>query len=408
MEMEVFVPVDDSVPEILKSKFERHFVARQQKENGGIHPLKSRFRPDESSIIIDNNDYLSLTNHPEIIRAQINALEKQKRSYMMSSIYLQDESPHSKLEKKFANFLGVEASILTQSGYVSNYGLIQCIADGNTPVYIDMRAHGSLWDGIQLAKARPCPIPPNDVEKLERFVKANGPGIIVVDSVYSSNGAVCPLVEIIAVAKRNNCILVVDESHSLGVYGDEGRGMCYQLGVTDQVDFITASLAKAFAGRAGLIACSRKFREYYPFNARANIFSTALGLVDLAGLDKTLDVIKNSEYLRDRLHYNADYLRNEIAALGYNIDYSQSQIISLEAGTERKTRILADALESKGVFGAVFCSPATPKNGALVRFSVNASLDQFQLDQIVQACEIIREDVGLNRWPSTIRKYGLT
>ena len=166
--------------------------------------------------------------------------------------------------------------------------------------------------------------------------------------------------------------------------------MVKELGLTDQVDFITMSLAKSFAGRAGLIACNAKFAGYFPYISYPAIFSSALLDHEIAGLRATLAVIKDSDDLRDALRKKASYLRRELKQLGYKV-LSQSHIVSVESGSEEKTEILRDALEDRNIFGSVFCSPATPKNKALIRLSVNSKLSEDKLRYIVNAFKEIKE-----------------
>ncbi len=176
------------------------------------------------------------------------------------------------------------------------------------------------------------------------------------------------------------------------------------LGLTDRVHFRTASLAKAFAGRAGFIACDERFVDYFKFESLPAIFSSTLMPHEIAALDATLEVIRCEGWRRQALHANAAYLRLHLEELGYNLNGSDSQIISLESGSEQQTIILRDALEFHGIFGAIFCDPATPKNRALMRFSINSSLTQEELERIIEACRVTRDETGMWNWPSTLRR----
>ncbi|HET8700300.1 MAG TPA: alpha-hydroxyketone-type quorum-sensing autoinducer synthase, partial [Nitrococcus sp.] len=269
--------------------------------------------------------------------------------------------------------------------------------------YVDMMAHMSLHQGILSAGATARPFRHNDVDHLERQMRRHGQGIVVIDSVYSTTGGVAPLAEIVELGLRYGCVLVVDESHSLGTHGPDGAGLVAACGLTEQVHFRTASLAKAFAGRAGLITCSGRFAEYFKYTARPAIFSSTLLPHEVAGLQAALQVIRREDWRRQRLHGNAQYLRDELNRLGYNLE-SRSQIIGLESGPEQRTIVLRDALESRGIFGSVFCAPATPANRSLMRLSVHATLSGSQLQRIVDACAAIREEVDLINWASTRRK----
>lgn len=323
---------------------------------------------------------------------------------MMSAIFFDEDDNEKKFEKNFAEFLGCESAILCQSGWVANVGLIQSIATSSTPIYIDFMTHMSLWEGIRSADAKGIAFRHNDLKHLERLIKQHGQGIIAVDSVYSTNGSICPLKELIELGEKYDCVLVVDESHSLGTHGPNGRGMVYELGLSNRVHFLTASLAKAFVNRAGVIGCSKKFANYFPYVSKPAIFSSAMLPADLAGLKATLEVIFNADDRRKKLHDNANYLRCELDRLGYNVSESQSQIIAIEAGTEENTELLRDVLETKGIFGAVFCRPATPKNRSLIRLSISSDLQQEDLERIIHVFESIRQEVGMENWTSTKRK----
>jgi CAI-1 autoinducer synthase len=197
---------------------------------------------------------------------------------------------------------------------------------------------------------------------------------------------------------------VVDESHSLGTHGPAGSGLVVELGLEDRVQFRTASLAKAFCGRGGVVACSERFAEYLTYEAYPNIFSSAVLPYEFAAFAKTLEIIRRDEWRRQRLHRNAQRVRQSLDRLGYNVDASASQIIALEAGTEQQTIVLRDALEARNLFGAPFCAPATPRNRACIRLSLHSDLSADALDRIAVVCGEIRDEVGMADWPSTRRK----
>lgn len=391
------------IPDFFARRVAHFYRERVQKTWNGGHILRGRL-PQKGDVLLFSNDYLSLSNHQRIVEAQAEALRHQGNGVMMSAIFLHGPNPQRVVEERFAAYLQAGGTILTQSGWCANVGLIQTIADEQTPVYVDMLAHMSLWEGGRAANAKIVRFRHNDPDHLERLIRQHGPGVVMVDSVYSTNGSLCPLVEVTEIASRHGCVLVVDESHSLGTHGPKGAGLVVELGLTDKVHFRTASLAKAFCGRAGLITCTREFQDYFAFTSLPAIFSSALLPHDLAGLSAALDVIAEADDRRRRLHCNAAYLRQQLDALGYNIDDSQSQIIALEAGPEPQTIVLRDALESNGVFGAVFCDPATPKNRSIMRLSIHSELGRDDLNKIVDVCAKIRRQVGLQEWPSTKRK----
>ncbi|RDV00826.1 alpha-hydroxyketone-type quorum-sensing autoinducer synthase [Trinickia dinghuensis] len=391
-----------SLPEFVATRVTSYFDDRVGKAWAGGHIMRGR-QPGPDALHLSSNDYLSISKHPDILRAMSDSIQSEGNGLLMSGIFLHGDNPLLALEDRFARFMRSEASILCQSGYAANTGLIQSIATPETPVYVDMMAHMSLWEGIRAAGAKAIAFSHNDAEHLGRQIRRNGPGVVIVDSVYSTNGSMCPLTAVVETGVEHGCVLVVDESHSLGTHGPGGAGLVVALGLADRVHFRTASLAKAFAARAGVISCSARFQEYFKFESRPAIFSSTLLPHEIAGLDATISVIERESWRRVKVESNAQYLRAQLTGLGYNLNGSASQIIALESGTEQRTILLRDALESRGIFGSVFCAPATAQNRALMRLSVHASLTQGQLRRIVHACEAIREAVGLADWASTRR-----
>lgn len=361
----------ENLPDFLKKRLTDWYVGRYQQRWGGRHMFDSA-PANKDAVHLQSNDYLGLNGHPEIKQAGQMALAKEENGLVMSGVFLPADALHNQFEHALADFMNAEDAIVTQSGWTANTGLLQSIADETTPVYIDMMAHMSLWEGARIANAKIIPFRHNDAKHLAKQMQKHGCGVVVVDSVYSTTGSVCPLEEIVDATEQSGSLIIVDESHSLGTHGPGGSGMVTDLGLARRVHFRTASLAKAFAGRAGLIAGLATHMEYIRYTSRPAIFSSALLPHDIASLMKTLEVIERSDLARVMLAQKAEYLRRHLAALGYNVSDSQSQIISLEAGPESATMKLRDALESRGIYGAVFCDPATAKNRSLIRFTISA------------------------------------
>ncbi|MBK9018540.1 MAG: quorum-sensing autoinducer CAI-1 synthase [Sulfuritalea sp.] len=389
--------------EFASLRVEKYYRERVQDTWSGGHIMRGR-QPGPDALQLCSNDYLALARHPRILRAMTESIQRDGNGLLMSGIFVHGACPHTDFEQRLAEFMQAEAGVLCQSGYSANTGLIQVIASEQTPVYADMMAHMSLWEGIRLAGAKPITVFHNEVEHLERQILRHGPGVVVVDSIYSTTGSIAPLSEIVELCEAQGCILVADESHSLGTHGPNGEGLVVELGLAERVHFRTASLAKAFAGRAGFVTCSRRFADYFKSESNPAIFSSTLLPHDIRGLDATLAVIRQEGWRRDRLRANAARLRRELDALGYNLNDSECQIVSLESGSEQNTIALRDALESRGIFGAIFCAPATPKSRSLMRFSVHAALSDDELERIVAACREIRDELDVASWPSTRRK----
>lgn len=387
----------------LRQRINLKFVSRLEKEWGGRSLLHGK-TPTVGAIRLDGNDYLNLSGDPKIIDAQINALKKNKEQVVQAAIFHLDCHPSRLLEQELAYWLGHEDGMLCQSGYAANVGLIQAIADADTPVYIDALAHTSIWEGAKAAGAPAIMFRHNDPESLRKQMNKFGPGVVAVDSVYSTTGAVCPLTEMIEVTEQFDSMILVDESHSLGTHGPGGSGLCADLGVTDRVHFITASLAKAFAGRAGFFSCSNGFRNYALSECFPNIFSSSLLVHEIEGLRATLKIIIQSDRKRERLHHITKIIRESLTDIGYPIEHGSEQIIALEAGIEANTMILRDALEANEIFGAVFCAPATSKNRSMVRLTLNASITDVEIEYLIKAAEKICPIVKPREWPIARRQ----
>jgi CAI-1 autoinducer synthase len=391
------------VGEYLSARVDAYYFERLQPSWHGEHLVQGK-EPGPGAIVLSSNDYLALSNHPEIIEAQVVELKRHGRGTLMSDVFRTGDHSLGRFEQAMAKLLQSEETVVCQSGWCANVGLIQAIAGPETPVYIDMFAHMSLWEGIAAAGARAVPFRHNQVQSLESLIHKHGPGYVLVDSVYSTSGTLAPLEKLCEVAEQYGCALVVDESHSLGVFGREGEGLVSARGLAPRVHFRTASLSKAFCMRGGIVAGPARTLKYFRYESRPAIFSSAVMSYEGATLCATLEVVRASQPARIRLLNIARDLRAALDALGYNVEASQSQIISLVPGEEERTRVLRDALEARNVFGAVFCSPATPKNKSLVRFSLHAALTRKELERIVAVCAEIREEVGMRDWASTHRR----
>ena len=382
----------------LRERFEQKFMAHWADQWGG-KPILHGSNPGPNSIRLDGNDYLGLAGHPDIVRAQIGSLQHSNESVIQSGVFLLDAHPCRTLEASLAAWVGKEDGFICQSGYSANVGLLQAIADEQTPVYLDSLAHTSLWEGARAARAPAYAFRHNDPAHLSRMIERHGPGVVVVDSVYSTTGALCPLVDMVDIVEQHGCTILVDESHSLGTHGPQGAGLCAELGLTDRVHFITASLAKAFAGRAGFFTIPAAMRYYVLHNSFPNIFSSCLLPHEIAGLAATLEVVRGSDAERLRLHANTRRLRASLLELGYPIHQGSQQIIALETGGEPATMVLRDQLEAHQIFGAIFCAPATSRNRAMVRLTLNAGLTGAEMDQIEETASALAPVLKPWDWP---------
>jgi len=394
----------------LTKKIENYFAARTPENKGIIDYLLTTPQPSASSILINDNDYLRTANNAEVIDKQTQYLKGHQQEILMSGVFLSGDSLHLQISKAFAAFVGMEDVYLAQSGYAANCTLLQAISEPNMPVYIDQRTHPSFYDGIKFVHAKLISFIHNDVNDLENKIKHHGPGIILVDSVYSAVGSICPIKEICLLKNQYGCVLVVDESHSLGLYGVKGQGLVGALNLTNEVDFITASLSKAFSTRAGIIAGPAKailFMREYAFPA---IFSSAVLNYDIVRIQAMLKVIKESDEKREQLMFNANFLRTELTAMGYEIVQTSapSPIICLVCGPEATTKKLQALLLENDIFGAVFCAPATSKNASLIRLTLHSDLKLAQLNHIVDILTLVRQQHTQEDFPCLFKTFSCT
>jgi len=375
--------LDAVLPAFIEERIEPFNQKRFKSAWGGRHLLHGA-TPSTDSIRLSSNDYLCLSSEYSLLEAQAQAIINAPKQVLMSPVFHDERSAMRILEKALARYMGTPDGILCQSGWAANTGLMQAIASEHTPVYLDHLAHMSLWYGARAVRAPVYPFRHNDAVHLEEQIHSKGSGIIAVDAIYSTNGDLCELRKIASVARRTQSALVVDESHSLGVYGKGGASVTQTLGLENCVHFITVSLAKTFAGRAGLVGCPKGLRDYFMMASYPTCFSSTLLDHELVWLEHALSFITAQEARREQLRVISQCIRQQLHDAGIPVNNVGEQIIALEAGNEPQTMQLRDALESRGIFGSVFCSPATPLRHALIRLSLNSSVSFEQADQIVQ------------------------
>lgn len=391
-------------PEFIRNRTDDYFVRRKVELWQGAHPLQGR-SPRPGDIKVRSNDYLCVAGHPHVIESEIAALKAGGHGDAVSRVWIHHERDVTReFEQRVAALMQAEDAVLCSSGYTANVGLLQSFASKGSPVFLDMKAHISLHEGVLSAGAKPLLFRHNDPQSLERMLATHGPGLVAVDALYSTDGDKAPLKEFVEICERYGAALIVDETHSLGAQGPSGAGLVVAAGLAERVHFRTVGLSKAVASRGGIIACSRRNAEHFRYEALPAIFSTSVMQHEVAGFDAVLDILETEEWRRTNLHANHAYLRAGLDKLGYNVEASKSQIIALEAGDIRQTTKLRDALEARGVFGAIFFPPATPEKRCLIRFTLNCGLSRGELDRIIEVCSDIREEVGMANWRSTQRK----
>ena len=372
-----------TLPHFVTSRIEA-FQRKRIEEQWEGHHLLHGASPPPDGLRLSSNDYLCLSKEPSLQQAQIESLHQAASQVLMSPVFHDDNSSTRRLESSLAQYAGVGDSILCQSGWAANTGLLQAIASDRTPVYLDHLAHMSLWYGARAAGATVFSFRHNDAEHLRQKIQTTGPGIIAVDAIYSTNGSLCQLSDIADVSTESHCVLIVDESHSLGVYGRGGATLTQTLKLEDHVHFITVSLAKAFAGRAGLVGCPKGFKDYFMMASYPTCFSSALLEHELAWLNAALIKLKEVEGRRVHLQRISTAIRRALQQANVPMSPGTQQIIALESGSENRTLHLRNALENEGIYGSVFCAPATPRRHALIRLSLNSDVTEEQANTIVE------------------------
>ncbi len=395
-------------PEFLRARVNDYHIRRKVELWQGRHPLQGR-TPRPGDIKVRSNDYLCLAGHPHVIESEIAALRAGGHGDAVSRVWVHHERDITReFEQRVAALMQAEDCVVCASGYTANVGLIQSFATRGAPVYLDMKAHISLHEGVVSAGANPVPFRHNDAQSLDRMLAKQGPGLVAVDALYSTDGDIAPLAELVEVCERHGAALVVDETHSFGAQGPNGAGLVVAAGLAERVHFRTVGLSKAVASRGGLVVSSRRNIEYFRYEALPTIFSTSVMQHEVAGFDAVLDIFEREDWRRDKLHANHAYLKQGLDALGYNVSASKAQIIGLEPGDIRQATTLRDALEKRGVFGAIFFPPATPDKRCIIRFTVNCGLSRRELDRIIEVCSEARDEVGMAEWRSTKRKEAAT
>lgn len=359
------------------SAVDNYFKNRTKSGNGvWVDYLKRQLEPRASDILLCDNNYLRISSD----------------NIMSGLLMYEEEAKYSK--KMFANHIGLEDVLLTQSGYMANYGLMKCVSS-ILPIYIDKSAHPSLWP----EKGRIYPWKHNDLNQLTELIKNYGPGAIVVDSLYSGLGDFCDILSLTNIKKTYDCILILDESNTYGVYGhtsdkpnfNNGNGWANLHLVINDVDFFTTSLAKAFDTRAGLIASSKRNIQYINDCSYPNNFSSGLTKSDHIRLQDIFGKMITANDKRERLLNISAILRNYIISLGFKCLKTPiaSPIISIEASEEKITEYFR-YLERHGVITSVFCWPATPLHTARLRFTVHSEITDTELNCIMRALSMLR------------------
>jgi len=242
-------------------------------------------------ISLHQNDYLRLGNHDQVVTARAQANESSRNESFLSSVYGGASEQCDRFQAEMAECLKCDDVMLTTSGWAGNVGLLEAITPVFTPVYLDAHAHASLFDGVKLSVGKKVVVKHNDTDDLIKRIEKNGPGIVCIDAVYSTDGSIGDIRKYVEICEDNDCILVLDEAHSFGIFG-EGAGLAVELGLEKRIPFRTISLNKALGGHGGLIAGSGTYLQLIRVACRSVIFSSATSSVSAAGHRAALRILR--------------------------------------------------------------------------------------------------------------------
>ena len=348
-------------------------------------------------IMCGSNNYLGLTTHPKVRQAAIDAIHTFGTSCTGSRFLNGTLEMHEQLERELAEWVGKEAALIFSTGMQVNLGVISAIVCRDDIVILDKDDHASIVDGAFLSRGEIKRFRHNDMGDLERILaklpKDKGK-MVVVDGLFSMEGDIAPLPEIIPLCKKYGARLMVDDAHSTGVLGG-GRGTAAHFGLTDEVDLIMSTFSKSFASLGGFIAGDEQVIHYIKHFARSIIFSASIPPSNTAAVLASLDVMRTEPERVERLLKIADYMRTEYQRLGFNTGHSVTPVIPILIGDDTRTFMTWKMLFESGVFVNAVISPAVAAGRQMLRTSYMATHTDEQLDEVLTTLEKVGKQVGL-------------
>ena len=343
------------------------------------------------------NNYLGLANHPEVVKAARDALDKWGYGLASVRFICGTQSLHKELEARLSAFLGMEDVILYSSCFDANTGLFETILGKEDAIFSDALNHASIIDGVRLCKAARFRYANNDTDDLERQLQEAGEArrkLIVTDGVFSMDGYLADLPAICDLADEHQSLLMVDDSHAVGFIGKNGRGTHERHGVMERVDVMTGTLGKALGGASGgYVAGKREIVEFLRQRSRPYLFSNTLAPAIAAGSLKALDLLESSTELRDRLEENTAFFRQAMEKEGFDILPGEHPIVPVMFGDAAKAARFADLLLEKGVYVIAFSYPVVPQGKARIRTQVSAAHSREDLAFAVEKFREARREV---------------
>ena len=350
-------------------------------------------------IMIGSNNYLGLTQDARVIQAAKDAIDKYGTGCTGSRFLNGTLDIHEELEEKLAAYMNMEEALLFSTGFQTNQGTISTIVGRNDLVVGDNENHASIVDGTRLAFGKSLKYKHNDMQDLDKVITLNNTNnhgtLIVTDGVFSMGGDIVNLPELVKVAKKHNARVMVDDAHSIGVLGDNGRGTASHWGLEKEVDLVMGTFSKSFASIGGFIAGTEEVVHFIKHNSRALIFSASPPPASVATVLKCLEIIEKEPERIDKLWHNYHKMKKGYTELGFNTGNSQTPIIPIIIGDDDKTFAFWKLLYENGVFVNPVISPAVPPGMSLLRTSYMATHSDQELDIILGLFEKLGKQIGV-------------
>jgi len=371
-----------------------------------FHPLQSApgnevIVDGKKCIMVGSNNYLGLVDHPKVKEAAAEAARKFGSGCTGSRFLNGTLDLHLELEERLARFMQRPAALVFSTGFQTNLGTIATLVGKNDAVVIDRSDHASIVDGTRLSFGKVYKFAHNNTEDLDRVLArvrreiTRGGVIIVVDGVFSMEGDIINLADLVPVAEKYNARVLVDDAHAVGVLGKTGAGTAEHFGLIDRVGITMGTFSKSFASLGGFIAADWEVINYIKHRARALIFSASIPPSNAAAVLAALDIIQAEPERRERLWKNALRMQKEFRDLGFNICHSQTPIVPLVVGDDLDAFAFWKALFDNGVFTNPVISPAVPPGQAMIRTSYTATHTDDQLDRVVEVIAKVGREKGI-------------
>ncbi|WP_113637412.1 serine palmitoyltransferase [Nubsella zeaxanthinifaciens] len=358
--------------------------AKRIKEQGLYPYFRSISSAQDTEVIIDgkevlmfgSNSYLGLTNHPKIKEAAKKAVEKYGTGCAGSRFLNGTLDIHLELENRLASYVGKEAAVLFSTGFQVNLGVISCLLDRNDYLVLDEYDHASIIDGSRLSFSRSIKYAHNDMNdlraKLSRLPE-DAAKLIVSDGIFSMEGDLVNLPEMVKIADEFGANIMMDDAHSLGVIGFNGAGTASHFNLTNEVDLIMSTFSKSLASLGGFIAADEDTIEFIKHRARSLMFSASMTPASVASVLAALDIIESEPERIDKLWANTNYAKKLLLDAGFDIGHPESPILPIYIRDNAKTFIITNILQQNGIFVNPVVSPAVPSDSSLIRFSLMAT-----------------------------------